>query len=372
MSAITLGLSGITGPPWSRVKQTVWTARHLLGIDTLWTVDHFLGFFPQSIWDKDFAWMADPRGTPHQYFDYQVLLGALAPRAGKTRLAVGVTEPIRRHPVLIAQAFLTLSHLTRRAPILGIGAGERENIEPYGLAFDQPVSVLEEALAIIRLCFDSRGPFDFAGEHFNLDRAVLDLKPAAETVPEIWVAAHGPRMLRLTGEYGDGWYPALPYTPDTYADALSTIRAAAESAGRSHSSFTPGLQMLAVMARTRAEARNMLDHKSIRFTALLAPDYVWQSRGLTHPLGAGFRGMIDFVPQYYERAELEAAIKEVDTDLLADSVAWGTVDDVEEKIRELGEVGLRHVVVSPAAGLISRSDMIYNLRCLRTLSRRLG
>ena len=73
------------------------------------------------------------------------------------RLGVGVTEPIRRHPVLIAQAMMTLSHLTKRAPILGIGAGERMNIDPYGLDFSEPVTRLEEALQIIRLCLSAPG-----------------------------------------------------------------------------------------------------------------------------------------------------------------------------------------------------------------------
>ena len=62
------------------------------------------------------------------------------------RLGVGVTEPIRRHPLLIAQAMMTLSHLTRRAPILGIGAGERMNLDPYGFDPSEPVTRLDEAL----------------------------------------------------------------------------------------------------------------------------------------------------------------------------------------------------------------------------------
>ena len=105
-----------------------------------------------------------------------MLLGYLASRVGRMRLGVGVTEPIRRHPVLIAQAMMTLSHLTKRAPILGIGAGERMNIDPYGLDSSEPVTRLEEALQIIRLCLSARGPITFSGKHYRLDRATMDLK----------------------------------------------------------------------------------------------------------------------------------------------------------------------------------------------------
>ena len=162
-------------------------------------IDHFQNIFPRAIWDTELTWVAAQRPTPHEFFDYQVLLGYLAPRVGRMRLGVGVTEPIRRHPVLIAQAMMTLSHLTKRAPILGprIGAGERMNIDPYGLDPSEPVTRLEEALQIIRLCLSAQGPITFSGKHYRLDRATMDLKPASGRVPEIWIAGHGPRMLRV-------------------------------------------------------------------------------------------------------------------------------------------------------------------------------
>ena len=51
------------------------------------------------------------------------------------------------------------------------------NIEPYGLPGAHAVDRLEEALQIIRRCFTSQGPIDFAGEHFRLEGAVMDLQP---------------------------------------------------------------------------------------------------------------------------------------------------------------------------------------------------
>ena len=139
--ALCLGITVLTGRPLAGALR----AARVFGFDTAWTVDHFLGFFPEQLWDRDFTWLAGPAASPHEYFEYQSLLGYLAARAGKVRLGVGVTEPTRRHPVLLAQAFLTLAHMTKRAPILGIGSGERENIEPYGLDFHRPVSRLDEA-----------------------------------------------------------------------------------------------------------------------------------------------------------------------------------------------------------------------------------
>ncbi|HDH02969.1 MAG TPA: LLM class flavin-dependent oxidoreductase, partial [Actinobacteria bacterium] len=212
MPRVTVGISINSNPPLSRTRAFIRAAR-AMRLDSVWAVDHWLGFFPLSIWDESFSWLAAEGGSPHAYFDWPTLLGYAAERAGNLQLAVGVTEPIRQHPVQLAQTAMTLSHMTKRPPILGIGSGEAENVVPYGLDFSAPVGRLEEALEIIRLCFESDGPFDFDGTHFKLDRAILDLKPKPGNEPQVWVAAHGPRMLRLTGRFADGWYPAIPMKP---------------------------------------------------------------------------------------------------------------------------------------------------------------
>ena len=343
-----------------------------LRADSLWTVDHFVGLFPRSVWDEDFTWVAKGGDSPDAFFDWQVLLGHLAKRVGRrAQLAVGVTEPIRRHPVLIAQAAMTLAHLARRAPILGIGAGERENIEPYGLDFTRPVGMLDEALQIIRLCFESDGPFDFDGEHFRMQDAVLDLHPPEGRVPEIWVAAHQERMLRLTGTYGDGWYPTFPMNPEVYDGKLAVVRAAAEAAGRDPASITPALQSFVVIGRTEVEARRLFESKALRYASLLMSDAVWQRQGLTHPLGDGFRGMIDIIPQRMSREQVEEAIAAVPGDRLAEEAIWGTPSMVADKLQALGEAGLRHVVLVPLSAMVSRRAAITTIRGMFTVSRRL-
>ena len=365
----TIGLSVGTQPPLRRIGTLTRLAR-ALRFDVAWVVDHFLGFYPSKIWDEQFSWLAKPGSTPHAYFDYQTLLGYLAPRAGGLQLAVGVTEPIRRHPVLIAQAFLTLSHMVKRPPILGIGAGERENIEPYGLSFDKPVGRLEEALQVIRLCFAAEGPIDFDGRFFRLEHALMDLRPAPERTPELWIAAHGPRMLELTGRFGDGWFPTMAMSVEAYEQRLTMIHHHARSAGRDPQAIVPGYQMLTVIGRTERAARALLDSRPIRFTALLAPAALWEERGLAHPLGVGHRGYVDFLPERYERAELEAAMRQVDTDLVADLMVWGTPQSVGQRLADYRDAGLRHLVLSPASALISRRDALYSLRSMVAIQRR--
>lgn len=367
---VTIGLTVGTQPPLARIGAFLRLAR-VLRFDVAWTIDHFLGFFPQALWDREFSWLASPGSTPHAFYDYQTLLGHLARKAGSVQLAVGVTEPIRRHPVLIAQSFMTLAHMTKRPPILGIGAGEAENITPYGLDFSAPVSKLEEAVQIIRLCFDAKGTFDFDGEHFSLRGAVMDLNSPVGRTPEIWIAAHGPRMLRLTGKHADGWLPTFPYSVEQYESLLGEIRSAATKANRDPYSIVPGWQAFVIIGRTEHAARRLLEAKAVRFTALLAPAYMWSAMGAEHPLGPEFRGLIDFVPEAYSRAELESAVDAVPTDLLAEATLWGTRRSVEKQLHQYVDAGLRHVVLQPASALVSRTDALYSLRALLSIQRRL-
>jgi phthiodiolone/phenolphthiodiolone dimycocerosates ketoreductase len=67
------------------------------------------------------------------------------------------------------------------------------------LDFTQPVGRLEEALQVFGPCLASTGSISFEGRHLQLGGARMDLTAPAGRRPEIWVAGHGPRMLRLTG-----------------------------------------------------------------------------------------------------------------------------------------------------------------------------
>jgi phthiodiolone/phenolphthiodiolone dimycocerosates ketoreductase len=364
---IDVGMYVAARPPLGSVEALVAAARDMQ-LDSVFVWDHLQDFVPAAIWDDEFAWFVAPGSSPHEPFEFQTLLGYLAANAPDLRLAVGVTDPIRRHPVVLAQAMLTLAHLSQRPPILGIGAGEVENTEPYGLDFSRPVGRLEEALQIIRRCFEAREPFDFAGEHFRLRGAVLDLSAPAGRTPEVWVAAHGPRMLRLTGRYGDGWYPFVAGTPDDYATRLGAIRAAAREAGRDPDAITPALQPLVVVAPTEAEARAMLDAKAVRFFGLLLPAEAWQAFGLRHPLGEDFRGFVDLLPESYDRPTVEAAIAAVPRELVESQMFWGTPAQVVAKLRAFGEAGLRYVTPPLVSAMVSPEAAAYSMRAMAEIA----
>ena len=91
----------------------------------------------------------------------------------------------------------------------------------------------EEALATIRALWNSNGQLvSRDSEFFPLRNASFTLPPVKGTWPQIWIASHGPRMLRATGRYADAWFPVAIFSPERYADGLQQVQAAADNANR--------------------------------------------------------------------------------------------------------------------------------------------
>ena len=345
----------------------------LFGVDSLFLPDHYLSFVPRSVWGPGLTPAAKLVPSPDAFFDPYVMMGAMAARYRRVRIGTGVTEPFRRHPATLAQAFVTLDHLTRGRAILGIGNGERENTEPYGIRFTKRVARLEEALAIIRRLWDSHGePVDFDGSIWKLRRALFATPLYRGKAPALWVAAHAPRMLGLTGRFADGWYPTMKMTPAEYGERLARIHAAAAEAGRPITAFEPALQVQLALGRDRKQVLETLCALPAGGAlAMLLPGALWARHGAKHPLGEDFEGFAEFVPEQVTPVQLEAARRQVTPQLVADGVFAGSVDEVISELRPFVDAGLRHVVIWNIGPLATGAGAAGLVR-LATLVRRLG
>ncbi len=346
----------------------------LMGVDSLFLPDHYLSFVPRPVWDPQFTPAAKVIPSPDAYFDPFVMMGMMAATYRRPRIGTGVTEPLRRHPATLAQAFVTLDHLSRGRAILGIGNGERENTEPYGIPFTKRVARLDEALAIIRRLWESKGePVDFDGSFWRLRKAIFATPLYNNKTPVIWVAAHAPKMLALTGRHGDGWYPTKKLTPDEYASCLERIRTSAAEAGRTLANFEPAMQIQTAIGTERKKVlEGLASNRAAAAMAMLLPGALWAKHGLQHPLGNDFEGFPDFVPQEITEGHIDAACRQVTPELLGDGIFAGSVDDIVAEVRPLVAAGLRHVVIwniGPLATGAGPGDLLRLALLIRKLRR---
>jgi len=364
-----------TAPLW--IERLGMRMAKLAGVDSLLLPDHYVGFVPKALWKPEYTPAAKMVPSTDAFFDPLVMLGMMATRYRGVRIGTGVTEAYRRHPVTLAQAFVTIDHMTKGRAILGIGNGERENTEPYGMPFVKRVGRLEEALTLLRLLWQSRGePVSFDGPTWRLRNALFATPLYEGKAPCVWVAAHAPRMLGLTGRFGDGWYPTQKMTADEYAAKLSVIRDAAVAAGRPFETFEPALQIQVALGTDRHQMLARLAKvKPASAMGLLLPGAVWARHGLVHPLGEQFEGFADIVPNDVPAEALAAAERQVTPELLGSGVSAGSVDEVVAEIAPLVAAGLKHVVmwnVGPLAtggsplDMIRQTQLVWKLKKLET------
>lgn len=111
-----------------------------------------------------------------------------------------------RNPALLAKMGATLQFLSGGRFLFGIGAGwHAEEYHAYGYAFPAAgvrVQQLAEALQIIKALW-TEAQTTFEGTYYRVKDAYCEPKP--NPVPPIMVGAFGPKMLRLTARYADGW-----------------------------------------------------------------------------------------------------------------------------------------------------------------------
>jgi phthiodiolone/phenolphthiodiolone dimycocerosates ketoreductase len=335
-------------PAADTVTRAIYLSAAASRVDSFWVPDHLNALFPRSLWQQKYCGGAKIVPSADAYLEPWTMLGHIAARnrIGRMRLGLSVTDTGRRNPAVTAQAAATLHLLTRGRAILGIGTGEREGNEPYGVEWSKPVARFEEAMATIRALWDSNGELvNRDSPYFPLRNAIFDLPPYRGKWPEIWIAAHGPRMLRAVGRYGDGFFPAFAHTPQEYACRLDAVRAAASDAGRDPMSIVPALWLPVVTGRTTAQVGAALESEVIKAWALTAPDEFFAQHGAQHPLGVGFSGGQDLLPQDWDEQTALSYIKGVAPEVLRDVILAGTPEEVIDRAAEWRDSGVRYLVL---------------------------
>jgi len=358
MGNITVGYQDGCLHPLTITKAGVTVAR-ALGADAIWVPDHFMGFAPKWLWTPDVVPAARTIHSMDALFDPVPVLTWVALNFRKPLIGTSVTEPIRRHPMSLAQTFVTLDHISKGRAILGIGNGLRENTEPYGLPCDQRVARLEEALKIIRALWESAGtPVTFEGRYWQLRDAVFDLPLYNGRAPRVFMGAHFPRMLRMCGRYCEGWLPGQKIDGAEYGRRLDIIREGAAAAGRSMRSFTAGQTLLLAMGQSRDYVLGRaLTNKYVAYMACGLPPSIWSECGLTHPMGEDFMGFLDIVPSRVTPEQIDRALAQLNEQLLDRLFYMGTVDDVLAMAAPLAQAGCNHFIIANMGGAFLSATM---------------
>jgi phthiodiolone/phenolphthiodiolone dimycocerosates ketoreductase len=368
---VTIGAPGRIIPPARKAVELAQRAE-ADGFDAIWWPCHLMGWIPDSAWTPDLTELALSQPNPHAHWDPVMMMGAAGAATEKIKVGVAVTDTIRRNPAMLAQAALTADHLAEGRAILGLGSGERMNVEPYGLEWRKPVGRLEEALEVMRLLWSTDKPVSYDGKFFQLHDAVLGLEPYEGRPPAVWLAAHGPRMLDLAGRFADGWLPTN-ISPEAYAEKLATIRASAERAGRDPDAIVPSM-LAYVLTAPDEEALERLAAAPISrllFAAVDLPESSYAKHGSTSPF-AGGTGFHSFLPTTVSRAEVDRIVDHIPAGIVRDHTLSGTAPEIADQILAYRDAGLRDVILWNITPFADPAASVASFRALKDVRRLLA
>jgi phthiodiolone/phenolphthiodiolone dimycocerosates ketoreductase len=316
--------------------------------DSLWAPDHILGVFHPELW-SEMAY-SSLAADPDAFYDPWILGGVLGQHTD-IPFGLSVTDATRRRAPDVARSALTLQHLCRGGFNLGVGSGEAESLVTFGYDFSRPVARTEEFLHELRALLDTGRMPDPQPSGGGLSgRMGLPLESAAGT-PKVWLAGHGPRMLRLTGQYADGWLPAWPMSPEEYGAKRSTIAGHAAGAGRPEPEY--GLLIFMVLGRSKEHIAQLMDDDPLgKLFALFCPADRWLAHGYDHPFGNESKGFIDLVVHDLDPDELRELAPKLPLELVEEVVFMGSPEEIAERVAGYARHGCEHIVLGNMTGVV--------------------
>lgn len=178
-------------PEWLRIAEDA-------GFDLLTTGDS------QSLW-------ADP-------FISMTMAAHLTTRP---RLAITVSNPMTRHPAVVASSSLALQQLSGDRFVYGLSSGDSA-LRNIGVRAARVAEMEEFVLAMKASGRGERATWQGAEFGVSWHRAELP----------VWIAAEGPRTQEMAGRVADGVILSNSLTPEVIELATANIARGAESVGR--------------------------------------------------------------------------------------------------------------------------------------------
>lgn len=280
----------------------------------------------------------DSLWVTERYFHEETfsLLGFLAAATRRMRLGLGVANPYTRNPALLGMCAATLDRISGGRFLLGLGRSDKSVIEGrMGMPYERPLRTLEETVARLRRLL--------AGERVTgdgLEGVRLAVEPAQPRLP-IYLAAIGPKALRLAGAVADGVL-LNAYVPVDYVRyAVREIAAAAREAGRDPAAIDMACMLV---VRLTDDPARMMPALRERMARLLAEPFVGEvllERGGFDP------GILPPLRAAAERGDEKAAARLVTDAMVEAFYLLGDAAACRGRLAEYREAGVDHPLLLP-------------------------
>jgi alkanesulfonate monooxygenase SsuD/methylene tetrahydromethanopterin reductase-like flavin-dependent oxidoreductase (luciferase family) len=254
----------------------------------------------------------------------------------RAALMTRVVASATRSPVLLASGAAWVDRASGGRFMLGLGASIPDVVRGrHGLPWGKPATRMEETLKLIRALWgepvpgierNADGSLRLAGREIRTERAFVDILPAGR--PPLFVAASGPRMLRLAGAWADGVILELT-TPEYVRWAVERVREGAAAVGRSLTGFEVCVQSsITIESDDPATARQRQWALDFYINHCVYPEFkhLWPAAGLEAEAAA--------VKAAVEAGDRDRAGRLVRETILPRMVVWGAKEETPARLLE--------------------------------------
>ena len=270
-----------------------------------------------------------------------VAMTVAAQRTTRPRLAITVSNPMTRHPAVVASSSTAIQQLCGDRFVYGIGSGDSAlrnvGVRPARLA------ELEEYVRCVQAMCDGR-PATYLGAQQQLR---WDHRPTP-----VWLAAEGPKTLEMAGRIAQGVVLSNSLTRQALERNLLHVRRGAESVGRGLDDIEVWCMANVVPAEIEEAGINQI-RSVLAGTANHVFRFTVEGKGLP----------ADLVPRVQElkrrydsghhaspatAAHNAALVDELGlTSFLArQSTIAGPIEHCIERLHEIADAGIRQVIVA--------------------------
>jgi 5,10-methylenetetrahydromethanopterin reductase len=259
-----------------------------------------------------------------------VNMAAMLLNTNKVKFGTGVTNPVTRHPSVVASAYATLEECAPGRMIVGIGLGD-SSVETMGMK-PSTLANLEKALQQMRELF--------AGREAELPTGKIHLLHPCKRALPIYVAASGPKMLELSGRIADGIIVLVGVADEYIAHARDKIAAGAAAAGRKLADINLVLWVPCAVSEN-VPAKDAVKAHVARVVA----------HPLPYVLDPNEQRVLEEIRKtydYYHHMDQQANHAEVIPDWLVDKFAIaGTVGQCRAQIDRIKKSGIQQIAIIP-------------------------
>ena len=279
----------------------------------------------------DSAWVVDSQLLCREAY---VTLAACAVQTSRIKLATGVTNPLTRHPSVVASAAITLDELSNGRMMVGISTGNSA-VRPVGLK-PATVAEVEQYVSVLTHLLRNQPAQFTAGVQGKINWLE---KPTA--IP-VYVAATNPKLTHAAGRFADGAILFQGISPELVLRGVQHVTAGAAEALRQPNAVDVALW---VPLSVSSDGRRARDNIRGRVAAVLKYSRLDSFAGPDREVVQRLKQEYD----YFEHTSAKARHAELVSDEMIDRYALaGTPQEVREKLEQLMRLpGFGKIIVQP-------------------------